>query len=412
MNYFYQVKAVRLLAILTVAVLTSCSNLPPKPSSPKEAVKEGMVVKEPIALNLVAFETAISQLTRRLLEQTQGKVNLPTGVKTIQVALTPFVNAANNEEVVEASRRIEPIILAEGQKGFANFTLVLGTPFAVKGATYVLGGTVAVDKVEPSKYRQIVATVTQLTTRRIVAEANVTVLASDLANTSPPVYQNSPVVLEEQPMQLVNTAVTVEELPKKAHYNSLATEQLLDEADVNYAKKEYKLALLLYRLAAQRQNGQTGRTYAGLYQTELKLSEQTEAEKAFARLLAINIAEKKNLNLKFLFEPQSTDFLADKELRTEYDFWLTQIGKYFSKNYQCFHVIGYSKPMDDVKWPLLRAQHVQQLITKNFPDVTPRVKVITQNETDEGMLAILTRRVEVAIVDCSAIRTDSAITTT
>jgi outer membrane protein OmpA-like peptidoglycan-associated protein len=162
---------------------------------------------------------------------------------------------------------------------------------------------------------------------------------------------------------------------------------------------------LLYRLAAQRADGQTVRTYAGLYQTNLQLNDKTEAEKAFLQFLANSVKEDNKLNVKFFFHEDSTEFIKDEELRSEYAFWLSQIGHYFNNNNQCFQIIGYSSPSGNREYnhqlSLLRAQKIQQQLKAYIPDVMQRSKVVGEGETQSG-IETLARRVEIMVVDCSS----------
>lgn len=231
-----------------------------------------------------------------------------------------------------------------------------------------------------------------------------------------PTYQDSPVYQDEKvdtttldDRVLAQTGTTDE-----GAYASLETKKLLVKAETFYEKKAYKKALPLFKLAATRQDGQLAKTYAGLYQTQRKLEHQSDAEQAFAQLLAISLKENNQLNFKFLFEVGSTEFVNDQDLRTEYSFWLHQIAKYFQNRKSCFQIVGHSgkkeKSGNEQPLSLLRAKTVQQIMSRHAPSITFQSKVFGKGDSQNIMgtgsndvIDTLDRRVEIVVIDCDAL---------
>jgi len=370
---------------VVLVLIASCAT-PPSPLSNPEPID---------------FKTGIQQLTHQLLKQAQTHTNV-TERSEKMVVIDPFVTANNGKIATTVSQQIESLMLEEIQRNFTHWQV---SPLSEKTrsyANYMITGVVD----NQAGYQKITASLVQVDSDKKIAESNIWVVASDLnaklSSTVSPDYQDSPVYLEDKRIeQMVNT--TVVDLPNQEYYGSLSTEALLDEADATYALEDFAKSLLLYRLAAQRDDGQTVRTYAGLYQTNLQLDEQTEAEKAFLQFLANSVKEDKKLNLKFFFHKDSVDFIKDEELRSEYAFWLRQIGDYFNSNNQCFHIIGYSSPSGNPEYnhqlSLLRAQKIQELLQAHIPEVMQRSKVVGEGETQSGM-ETLARRVEIMVADC------------
>jgi outer membrane protein OmpA-like peptidoglycan-associated protein len=377
----------KIFLIMMLVLITSCTTPPPQLST-----------AEPID-----FETGIRQLTHRLLKQAQTELTQSNSQNQTEksIVIDPFVT--EGEILATLNRRIEIVMLEQIQQNFTNWQAFPLTPETLTDANYMIKGVIDLDNQEKMGYQKIAASLVSLDTGKKIAESEIIVAATDITSNSLPNYQESPAYVEDKQIeQMVSTAVT--DLPNREYYDTLPTNVLLDEADTIYAEQNFSKSLLLYRLAAQRADGQTVRTYAGLYQTNLQLNNQTEAQKAFLQFLANSVKEDNKLNVKFFFHEDSTEFIKDEELRSEYAFWLRQIGHYFNNNNQCFHIIGYSSPSGNQEYnhqlSLLRAQKIQQQLKTYIPDIMQRSKVVGEGETQSG-IETLARRVEIMVVDCS-----------
>jgi len=200
-------------------------------------------------------------------------------------------------------------------------------------------------------------------------------------------------------------------LVDEEQYNSLETDALLNQAEALFENHEFEKALFLFKLAVKRSDAQLVRTYAGLYQTYLKLEVQAAAENAFSNLLEARIMENKKLNFKFLFSVNSSEFINDVELKNEYLFWLRQIARYFDENSLCSLIIGHSSLTEDAnnhELSLERAKKVQELMADNFPIIMQSSKIIGESANENmigtdsnDVMDTLDRRVEMIVVECS-----------
>jgi outer membrane protein OmpA-like peptidoglycan-associated protein len=197
---------------------------------------------------------------------------------------------------------------------------------------------------------------------------------------------------------------------KNPVYDSVETDVLLDKADTALENKKYEKALLLFELAAKRSDTPWVRTYAGLYQTHLKLKHTAAAEKAFRRLLEASFKKSDKLNFKFLFSVNSSEFINDADLRNEYSFWLRQIARYLADKRLCSHIVGHSTVTEEIEnedLSLLRAKKIQKLMAMTFPAILQKSRLIGKgaNETLVGtnsnnVMDTIDRRVEIVLVDC------------
>jgi outer membrane protein OmpA-like peptidoglycan-associated protein len=231
--------------------------------------------------------------------------------------------------------------------------------------------------------------------------------------TPSPSYQDSPIYLKDK---RIDRLKIITESPigneDEVYYNSLGTYALVIDAETFYEKKDYQKALALFQKAQKRSDGRLMRTYAGLYGTYVKLGQKDKATKAFEQLLIMSLSENNKLNIKFLFDVNSSEFIDDVGLRKEYDSWLQMIAQYFQKNNQCFQIVGHCSRTGTVayndKLSLSRALTVQKLMQTYLPTIMQRTTVVGKGfrenlvgiGTDDVRDAI-DRRVEILVVDCS-----------
>ena len=113
-----------------------------------------------------------------------------------------------------------------------------------------------------------------------------------------------------------------------------------------------------------------------------------------------------------MFLPNSTDFIDDKELRAEYDFWLQQIAHYFKNNDQCFQIEGHStraESKQESQLALLRAQKIQNLMAIDFPQIKQKSIAVgkalgkRKKANSSEIIDTINRRVEIVVVACSPI---------
>ncbi len=191
---------------------------------------------------------------------------------------------------------------------------------------------------------------------------------------------------------------------EKTVYDSLETDVLLEKADTAFENKNFKEALFLFELVTKRSDTPWVRTYAGLYQTHLKLKDTGAAEEAFRRLLEASLKKSDQLNFKFLFSVNSIEFINDANLRNEYSFWLRQIVRYLAEKRLCSHIVGHSTVTEEMKneeLSLLRAKKIQKLMEMTFPAIRQKSKAIGKGGThSNNLMDTIDRRVEIVVVDC------------
>ncbi|RKZ37979.1 MAG: hypothetical protein DRQ49_08510 [Gammaproteobacteria bacterium] len=397
MHPFFKVS----LVILVFIFLTSC------------AAQKTVLSKYPIA-----FDAAVRTLADHMLEQIRDNQHKASWGQTV-IVIDPFIDA-NSAEVIKVSQQIEQIIFEQAQN--FNFALSLITPQNLRNAQYVMNGIIEFEnysvnhKAQPEKYYRLSVSVVSLKTGKIIADSKIWILDKNLNYTPVAFYQDSPMYIKDNHTEsLITTAKrTVGELADNTYYNFLETKALLVEAETVYEKNDFNNALILFNEVTKRSDGELMRTYAGLYETYLKLEQTQDAEEAFSQLLALSVQKNRRLNFKFLFKVNSVEFIDAPQLRKEYSLWLRLIARYFKKNKSCFHIVGHSSKTGTVAYndelSYLRAGIFQQRLQADFSNIGQISKVLGKgfrenlvgSGTDDAQDAI-DRRVEIVVVDCSQI---------
>jgi outer membrane protein OmpA-like peptidoglycan-associated protein len=152
------------------------------------------------------------------------------------------------------------------------------------------------------------------------------------------------------------------------------------------------------------------RSLNGQYLANWRLGRNTDAEQAFAKVVALGIAQRE-LGVKFLFNPGSTEFWPDPQVSGAYGMWLRQIAREGAASKTCMDIIGHtsrtgSEQVNDTL-SRQRADVIRQRLAAEAPELGTRTKVsgvgfrenIIGSGTD-NLLDALDRRVEFKIVGC------------
>jgi len=401
MNHYPIIKIVSLW--LSTVLLVSCAQQPQ------------LTTQYPMEL-----ETAVRALTTRLLEQVKNEGSSPLEFSQTKIVLDPFRDKSSGE-VIKVSLKIQQIIVDEASKNFSHFVIEDMTPQHLVGAHYVMNGVINFANYEiagskkTEKFYQVSSSIVDLKTARIIANSDSWISEKDLDYTPTSIYKDSPIYLKDKQIegQMTTAQNSAGKSAEKEYYDTLDTHSLLIEAENIYEQEDYQEALTLFDKASTRDDGQVMRTYAGLYESHYKLKDILAAEAAFSKLLAVSIKENKKLNVKLLFSVNSTDFISDQDLQSQYALWLRQITKHFDSNDFCFEVVGHSSHSGPARYnktlSLARAKKVQELMAVDFADIQQWSKAIGRgfaenlvgSGTDDARDAI-DRRVEFLIVDCAA----------
>ncbi len=363
----------------------------------------------------VPFDVAARNLANDLLREVQIKSLLTSSAEVQKLVMDDFTDE-DTGEVVAAGEAIETIIFAEAKENFRSFSLSKMDTKNIRYADYLINGVIALERIDrknATKFYHVFASVTDLKTGKVIANAASWISDRDLDYTPLREYQEAPMYMaDKRHKSKVKTARSASGIPAdEEYYNSLETNALLAEASTAYGEGNYRQVILMLNEASTRDDGQVMKTYAGLYQAHLKEDNIKEAEDAFGKLVGISV-ENDSLSVKLLFRVNSTDFILDNKLRSRYRIWLRQISKFFNADDSCAKIIGHSSHTGAAEYnnrlSKARADAVQRNMQSYYRSMKQKTETygmgfrenIKGLGTDDGRDAI-DRRVEFKIVACS-----------
>lgn len=364
----------------------------------------------------VPFEIATQNLAKDLLGQIQGKRLFSNSSPAKKIVMDDFTDESSGE-VIKVSKTIEDAIFTEAANNFKNLSLSKLDSKNIVYADYIINGIIALEKIQNNsekKYYHVFASATNKETGKVVAKSSAWILGTDLDYAPIKEYQSSPMFMNDNRHKSKVQMARGYEVSNNEYYKSIETNAILSEASQQFGLRKYSDALTLYQQAESKSDGKTMKTYAGLYQTNLKLRHYKAAGNAFAQLLEISVNDNNNLSVKFLFKVNSTDFITDQLLRSRYKMWLKKISQFLNTNNYCTQIIGHSSKTGTDEYNNLlskkRANTVKYLMASYSRGINKKTATLGKGfqenikgiGTDDSRDAI-DRRVEFKIVNCSTL---------
>ncbi|WP_353571206.1 OmpA family protein [Candidatus Albibeggiatoa sp. nov. BB20] len=361
----------------------------------------------------LGFKDAVKNLTANLLQQVKKHQGLSVGNK--QIALDPFIDVSSGD-VVQTSLDIESLMVKHIANNFPKFNIQRLSPLQLDKIEYIMLGVIDYElygKTANQKRYRIHATVLDPDVQKVIASAKVWLLEDSLNYTPVTIYEDSPMYLKDKLLDsLINIAKSPVGAEVEARYNNaLEASAIIIEASTAYSERDFGKALDLFQQASNIAEGQTMRTYAGLYQTYRKLQHPNKAEAAFGKMFELGVAEN-NLSTKFLFQVNNVEFVKNPNIRKQYVMWLRQIGKFFNSSEHCIQILGHTSRTGAEQYnrdlSLLRAQKVQKLLAPYLSKIQTRAAAIGRgyldnivgSGTDDARDAV-DRRVNFKVVQCT-----------
>lgn len=369
-----------------------------------------------------SFDDAVAAATDGLVAQTQA---LPSFLAKVQtqiesrlakksVTIDPMIDAASGQQT-GATQALEQRVSARLREKHAQFDLVAFDRNNVRSVQYLLVGTLtrAAGDTPRRPYRIQLALV-DVAARKVIAQSSALARDQGLDSRPSPYYEDSPVLVKDQVVDgYVRTTQTTPGRAADAHYlDRLVASAIIKDATTAYNASRYQESLGLYKESMGTAEGEELRSLNGVYLSSWKLGRMAEAEEAFGKVVAYGL-NTRNLGVKFLFNPGTTDFWSDSKISGPYPMWLRQIARQAGTARTCVDVVGHtsrtgSAPTND-RLSLARAAMIRErLVAEAGGDLSGRTKAsgmgwrenLVGTGTDDVTDA-LDRRVEFRIVDCA-----------
>jgi len=329
------------------------------------------------------------------------------------IVIDPMLDAASGQQT-QLTRQLEQKVSARLGAQHPQFELLPFQSANLAKAQYLLTGTmVRTAGAGARKPFQIHLALVEMATRNVLAQASA-LARDDGLDTSPTAYyQDSPILVKDQVVDgYVRTAQTAPGQPADAYYlDRLAASALINDGTNAYNASQYQDALGHYRNALSTPTGEQLRALNGVYLASWRLGRMGDAEQAFGKIVAFGLTNR-NLGVKFLFNPGSTEFWSDPKVNGPYALWLRQIARQAGAAKVCMNVVGHtsrtgSEQTND-RLSQARASAIKQKLETEVSDLATRTRAsgmgwrenIIGTGTDDVSDA-LDRRVEFKIVGCS-----------
>ncbi|KQV61181.1 flagellar motor protein MotB [Pelomonas sp. Root1217] len=402
MNFSVHLGRTALLGIL--AVLAGC--LATAPTQPT------------VSTNELSFSEAIVVATDGLVGQTQKLpaflAKMESKIVRKNVVVDPMIDATSGQQTQTTQlleHRIGERLAARKEGGFDLL------PFKTENLAkvqYLLTGTLTrLLGVPGKKSLQINLSLVEIKTGQVVAQASALARDDGLNHTPLAIYQDSPVLVKDKVVDgYISTALTAPGGAANSVYmERVAVASVINEAGSLYNAERYPESLAKYQEARTQSGGEQLRTLNGIYLNNVKLGRTAEAEWAFGQIVAYGLRANK-LDVKFLFNPGSTEFWSDPKVSGAYPMWLRQIAKEGAGARVCMVIVGHtshtgSEQTNDAL-SLQRATFIQQRLAAEASPLAQRVKAsgmgwrenLVGSGSDNAVDA-LDRRVEFRVVPCN-----------
>jgi len=367
-----------------VLLLAACATTPVTPQGP------------------LPFDQAVKQATDDLIAQSQ---RLPAFLAQRAIVHDPTLDAESGQQT-QVTTRLDATATAQLRE---RFELLPFRSASLAKADYLLASTMTRDHAGALR---IALALVELKTGMVVAQSNALARDESLDHAPLPYYRDSPVLVKDKVIEgYMRTATTPRGQRGDAFYlDRIATATAVNEATELYNQTRYREALGEYRSALAVPAGEQLKVLNGIYLTTARLGQTADAEEAFGRVVAMGIAYRQ-LSVKFLFNPGTTDFWVDPRINTPYPMWLRQIARESVAANACMDIVGHttrtgSKSANEAL-SLKRAVTIRKRLVAEATSLDKRTKAIGMGFREnligtgtDNAVDVLDRRVEFRIVPC------------
>lgn len=399
----------RAACAMLAALLIAACGAPPAPERPAAPTSE------------LSFDAAIDYAVDDLLVQARrlpAFAPKPLGglVKSDEprpvIAVDPAIDGNTGQQTV-ASKALDTRLLQRAADKFAQFEVVPVSEADLAKAQFLLAGTLTpLDATAKGGTFRISLSLTDIKTGFIVAQSVARSRAEGVDSTPTAFYRDSPSLTKDRVIEgQIKTAQTpTGGTADEVYLARLPVSALVSEGSKLYEAGNYTEALRYYESAAGRSEGQQLRVFNGLYLVNAQLGRGDEAEKAFAKIVALGLATN-SLSVKFLFRPGSLDFLSDPKVSGPYAMWLRIVAREVAASKSCLTIVGHTSKTGSEQFndrlSLQRAVAIQHRIEALAPETAGRLQAVgmgfRENLVGSGtddLRDALDRRVEFKVRAC------------
>lgn len=335
----------------------------------------------------------------------------------VELVIDPLIDGVSGAQSA-STRSMQQTLVELVGKSYPRFSVQPFSAEALAREPVVLIGTFtainnAGDAGGPRDAYRICLTLADLKSKRIVSKGVARAKPDGVDVTPTSYYRDSPMWTKDPATEAyIKTcqATKLGDTVDPAYAERLNVAALVNDGILEYEARRYREALAFYRTARVLPGGDQHRVRIGTYLATSKLGRKDDAVEAFGDLVDSGLSGSQ-LMVKLLFQPGSTQFIANPQITEPYPMWLSQIATRARQKGACLEIVGHTSrtglPQVNERLSVLRAQYVMELLQVGSPDSRSRM-IATGRGYNENLIGTgrddasdaLDRRVEFKVIGC------------
>lgn len=335
----------------------------------------------------------------------------------VELVIDPLIDGVSGAQST-STRSMQQTLVELVGKSYPRFSVQPFSAEALAREPVVLIGTFtainnAGDAGGPRDAYRICLTLADLKSKRIVSKGVARAKPDGVDVTPTSYYRDSPMWTKDPATEAyIKTcqATKLGDTVDPAYAERLNVAALVNDGILEYEARRYREALAFYRTARVLPGGDQHRVRIGTYLATSKLGRKDDAVEAFGDLVDSGLSGSQ-LMVKLLFQPGSTQFIANPRITEPYPMWLSQIATRARQKGACLEIVGHTSrtglPQVNERLSVLRAQYVMELLQVGSPDSRSRM-IATGRGYNENLIGTgrddasdaLDRRVEFKVIGC------------
>jgi outer membrane protein OmpA-like peptidoglycan-associated protein len=372
----------------------------------------------------VSLDEAVAQMAASLSRQLAAQSNVMERLAGMAgkaprrvIAVDTVIDGASGQRTVLAgdferrlvarlrSTNAELMVMPLGSDSLRQADLLLVGTITLEGA----GSTMRVPAGSPARAQ---VSIVSRGKALVLAHASARVRNTGLDLTPSKLDQDSPVVsLDRVAAAQIRTAgANGGEAADPRYLAALGAAASINAGKDAYDAGRFAESAKHFQAALEDPTGERLIALNGSYLASIKLGRLDLAEDHFGRIVRLGVTDR-NLNVRFLFNPGTTDFWSDPQISGQYEMWIRQVGKGIQRAKACVQLVGHASHTGTEEFndrlSEQRALHVRQRLLQQVPQLAPSLtakgmgfrKTLVGIGTDDSRDA-LDRRVEFRVHDC------------
>ena len=335
----------------------------------------------------------------------------------LELVIDPLIDAASGSQSA-ATRGMQQTLIEIVRSSYPRFTVLPFDSQALARKPVVLVGTFTAVNNQgvpdgPRDAYRICLTLADLKSNSVVSKGVSRARPEGIDATPTSYYRDAPLWTKDQATDsYVKTCqgTKLGDPIDPGYVETLTANALINDGTLAYEGQHFREALAFYRAAGKLPGGEQLRVRIGTYLAASKLVRREDMVDTFGDLVDYGL-QAKQLMVKLLFKPGTTQFIDDPQVTEPYPMWLSQIATRARQKGACLEIVGHTSrtglPQVNERLSVLRAQFVMDLLLTGAPDSRGRM-IATGRGFKENLVGTgkddasdaLDRRVEFKVIGC------------